>query len=115
MRLAAFATLAIAGALPAPNAPLPHSPAAIVTVLDRTNQQLHHALGGWDTARAPSRDVVLLALYQQRLVRHVAENAALTRDVLRLRPALRDDVTARVDLTRLSLASPRPGRPPQIG
>ena len=115
MRLSAFASLALVAALPAPNAPLPQSPPAIIAAVDRTEQELHHAIEGWDTTRALSRDVVLLALYQQRLIRHVAEDGALARTVIRLRPTLRDDVTARADLTRLSLLSPRPAGPPHIG
>jgi soluble lytic murein transglycosylase-like protein len=101
--------------LPAPNAPLPASPAALVATLDRTRDRLEPAIHAWNKSRTPPRPVVLLALYEQRAIRLVASDARLASRMVRLEPALRDDVVARADLTRLSSSTPRPTAPPEIG
>jgi soluble lytic murein transglycosylase-like protein len=100
---------------PAPTAPIPATPAALVAALQRTTGELESAIGTWNTSQPSPRAVVLLALYEQRTIRFVAGNARLAERVLRLEPALRDDVVARIDLTRLSASTPRPQAPPQIG
>lgn len=46
--------------------------------------------------------MTLLALYQQRMIRTLAGNPALARQVVAKVPSLRNDVTARVDLDRLA-------------
>ncbi len=102
-------------ALPAPAAPLPTAPAALVATLDRTRQELRHAIRAWDTSQPAPRSVVLLALYEQRAIRLVAGKPRLAARVVRLDPALRDDVIARTDLTRLSTSTPSPKAPPQLG
>lgn len=102
-------------ALPAPTAPLPTAPAALVATLDRTRLRLEPAIRAWDTSQPAPRSVVLLALYDQRAIRLVASDTRLAARVVRLDPALRDDVVARTDLNRLSQSTPRPAAPPRIG
>ncbi len=86
--------------LPLPSQPLPRTPSAIVQALARDEAQLAPALARWGGNGPPPRDVSLLALYRQRLVR----TAPL--EVARLRPAERDDVLARRDLLTLAAQSP---------
>jgi soluble lytic murein transglycosylase-like protein len=100
---------------PAPTAPIPTAPAALVAALDRTRDRLEPAIRAWDKAQPPPRAVVLLTLYEQRAIRLVAGNARLADRVLHLEPALQDDIVARVDLTRLSTSTPLPKAPPQLG
>lgn len=102
-------------ALPAPNARIPAAPTALVATIDRTRQQLRPAIRAWDTSRPAPRSVVLLALYEQRAIRVVASKPQLAAQVVRLDPSLRDDVVARMDLTRLSQSTPRPKAPPHLG
>jgi membrane-bound lytic murein transglycosylase B len=94
--------------LPPPAAPLPHAPAAIVATLQATTAELDTALDRWDKAAAAPRDVTLLALYQQRVVRLLAHDQALAARVIARYPAIADDVTARRDLIRLTPATPGP-------
>jgi membrane-bound lytic murein transglycosylase B len=94
--------------LPPPAAPLPHAPAAIVAKLEATTKALDAAIDGWDKATPPPRDVTLLALYQQRVIRLVSHDPALAARVIARYPAIADDVTARRDLRRLTPATPGP-------
>jgi hypothetical protein len=64
------------------------------------------AIGRWSKTTPPPRDVVLLALHRQRLVRSVASRPTLARSVEHLLPAAKDDVVARMELTRLAAATP---------
>jgi soluble lytic murein transglycosylase-like protein len=91
-------------ALPTPSAPIPRDVSAIVQVLDRDEPRLEAAIGRWRLVGAPPRDVTLLALYRQRIVRSLdpEERSAL----VRLVPHERDDVLAHFDLKRLAAASP---------
>ena len=86
--------------LPLPSQPLPRTPPAIVQALARDEAQLGPALVRWGGNGPPPRDVTLLALYRQRLLR------AAPPQVARLRPAERDDVVARHDLVTLGAQSP---------
>jgi len=88
--------------LPPPAAPIPQQPAALVTRLDATTRALDAAIDRWDKQAPPPREVTLLALYQQRVLRLLAHDASLARRVLPRYPAARDDVTAREELFRLT-------------
>src|SRR6185312_2407624 len=92
--------------VPAPAAPIPHEPAALVARLDATTRALDAAIDRWDRASAPPRDVALLALYQQRVLRLLARDERLAAGALRLRPSLADDVVARRELIELTPAAP---------
>src|SRR5262245_9001197 len=103
-------------ALPPPSAPIPHSPAALVRVLERNEHQLGAALRDWDTSQPPPRAVTLLVLYEQRIVRFLAVEPALAARVAGRYPAVNDDVAAIAELMQLAAGSPRPhairlGRP----
>ena len=60
-------------ALPSPAAPIPRSAPALVQALDRDEAELATALGRWRLAEPVPRDVTLLALYRQRLIRSIGE------------------------------------------
>ena len=102
-------------ALPAPNAPIPATPQGIAAALTQTERSLNRAVDGWDTSTRPPRDVTLLALYEQRIVRRLGADRRLGQAVVRLHPAAADDVTARADLTELAAASPPLRSAPRIG
>jgi hypothetical protein len=99
--------------LPPPTAPIPQQPAALVEALQRTERDLATAIGRWDTSRTQPRDVILLALYDQRTIRLLGTNTRLARAVVARDPSLADDVRARVDLGRL--APKKPGPTPRTG
>ena len=102
-------------ALPAPATPIPRSPTAIVATLDRTTEHLGQTIGRWDKSTAPPRAVVLLALYEQRTIRVLARDQRLAQRVSRLDPGVRNEVAAATDLSRLSVATPRPHGRPKLG
>lgn len=102
-------------ALPAPAAPIPRSPAALVVRLARTRDQLALAIGRWDTRKPAPRVVVLLALYEQRSIRVLARDPRLARSVERIDPRVRNEVTAAADLARLAVGTPRPLGRPRLG
>ncbi len=87
-----------APALPAPDAALARTPAGLASALATTTRRLRAA--GWDGTGEVPRDVTLLALHHQRILRLMAERrglgdatlAALPRDVL---GEARDTVRAR--------------------
>jgi hypothetical protein len=99
--------------LPPPTAPLPHQPAALVARLQRTDRELAAAIGRWDKQGTPPRDVILLALFEQRAIRLLGTDARLAQAVSARDPWVSDDVRARVDLVRL--APKTPGPPPRTG
>jgi membrane-bound lytic murein transglycosylase B len=72
---------------PAPNEPVPREPAALAKTLEATTDQLRAAIAQWrpKSATAPD-DVVLLALYQQRIYRLLAARASFARATLKLLP-----------------------------
>jgi soluble lytic murein transglycosylase-like protein len=73
------------------------SPPAIVRQLRADEQELRTATGARFVAVARDR---------QLAIRAVGKRPAAARAVMRLRPAERDDVAARLDLERLSAATP---------
>ena len=86
----AVAVLVFAGTArgtPAPNEPVSHEPAELAKTLEATTDQLRAAIGQWrpKSATAPD-DVVLLALYQQRIYRVLAARVSLARATLKLLP-----------------------------
>jgi membrane-bound lytic murein transglycosylase B len=91
-------------ALPAPNAPVPRTASALVQALGRDESRLAVTIDGWRLAGPPPRDVTLLALYRQRIVRSLDQQQGSA--VVRLVPRERDDVQAHLDLKRLAATSP---------
>jgi len=102
--------------LPAPDVPLPREPGALAATLTDTTRRLRAAIGGWDGAGVVPRDVTLLALHHQRMLRLMtarialgdATVARLPRDV---RGDARDTVLARRALARIPRS---PGRAPPV-
>ena len=109
---------AAAAAPPPPRAPIPHEPARLARALAENDAALRGAIHRWVTRGNPARggppaDVTLYALYQQRMYRLLAREAALERAVRRRLPArvashVRDSVAARRAL--FPLATPQPRR-----
>lgn len=95
-------------ALPGPSTPIPRSPPALVARLRETESELGRAIERWDKSKPPPSDVTMLARYEQRIVRLVASNRALTVKVIRLDPAITDDVVAQHDLAKLTATGPTP-------
>jgi Transglycosylase SLT domain len=95
-------------ALPGPSTPIPRSPPALVATLRETEDKLGAAIERWDKSKPPPTDVVMLARYEQRIVRLVATDRALTGKVLRLDSGITDDVVAQHDLERLIATGPAP-------
>jgi membrane-bound lytic murein transglycosylase B len=106
---------------PAPDAPLPTSPSALAAALTDTSASLNTAIDAWRAGGAASRapdDLVLLALYQQRLTRLLSRRLQLERATLPLlRPALRafarDVAAAHRELT--AITPPLRMRTPRVG
>ncbi|GIH76560.1 hypothetical protein Plo01_29890 [Planobispora longispora] len=103
-----------APALPAPGKAIPKAPAELARALTGTAAQLRRAIddwrraGGTATGRVPD-SVVLPALYQQRLYRHLARNSEVaSRTYAALPKALAGPAKADVTAIRklLSLAHP---------
>jgi membrane-bound lytic murein transglycosylase B len=102
-----FCTTAAAAA-PSPDAPVPREPAALALALETTTHDLTEAIAHWrpKSSTAPT-DVVLLALYEQRIYRVLAGDRRLSRATLnRLPNALRqvatDFLAAHRELYRLT-------------
>jgi transglycosylase-like protein with SLT domain len=105
---------ALLASAPGPGAPLPHEPAQVAAALTGTTSELLGAVARWGGRGGPPRDVTLLALYQQRLERLLARDAALGRAVLpRVGGGIRDEVLALGGLRRL--ARPQPLRRFRVG
>jgi membrane-bound lytic murein transglycosylase B len=102
----------IAAAAPSPNAPIPRDPPRLATALSATTSNLRAAIRDWVGKNDPSvgtspRDVILYALYQQRIYRVLAADNRLAAGTLaRLAPDLRkasgDLVAAHRELYRLT-------------
>jgi membrane-bound lytic murein transglycosylase B len=105
-----------AGVLPSPDEALPRSPGALAAALTDTTRRLRSAIARWDAAGGMPRDVTLLALHQQRMLRlmtarRVLGDATLARLAADVRADARATVLARRDLA----AIPRsPGRLPRV-
>jgi soluble lytic murein transglycosylase-like protein len=103
---------ALALASPPPNAPVPRSSQELAAALTRTTSSLNDAIGRWDRSGGrPPEDVVLYALYQQRIYRLLARNDRLARlTFARLAPGVaalsRDLVAAQRELYRLTPGIP---------
>jgi membrane-bound lytic murein transglycosylase B len=102
--------------LPAPDVALPRSPAALATTLARTTRRLRAAIGAWPGTAPVPRDVTLLALHQQRMVRLMTTRRALgDRTLARLPRDVRSEARATVLARRDLAAIPRqPGRLPRV-
>jgi membrane-bound lytic murein transglycosylase B len=102
-------------ALPAPNAPIPAAPRPLAAALRNTERSLNAAIDRWDRSAPPPRDVTLLALYEQRILRTLGNDRRLARAVVKLDPAAAGDVAARADLASLSERSPPLQSAPRVG
>jgi hypothetical protein len=104
-----------AARLPAPSAPIPSAPEALATALSRTTLALRKAVDAWSAGGGPNawpppRDVVLLALYQQRIYRALAQDPPLaSRVVARLPAGLAQEARTNVEAgTQLFSLAHRP-------
>src|SRR5439155_25258161 len=98
----------VAPAAPPPNAPIPRKPVELARMLATTTDELRATIDRWrpKTSATPD-DVVLLALYQQRIYRLLGRDAPLSRGTLRLLPmrlarASADLLAAQRELHRLT-------------
>ena len=107
--------LGLAMALPAPNEPIPASARPLAAALTRTENSLNDAIDHWNKEAPAPRDVTLLALYEQRIIRVLGERPTLARAVVKLDPAVAGDVAARVDLGTLVASGPVPRASPKVG
>jgi membrane-bound lytic murein transglycosylase B len=105
--------LAVAAlAAPPPNAPLSRSPQQLATTLTQTTSALDGAIGRWRRAGGrPPQDVVLYALYQQRIYRLLVRDQRLARLTLARLPhglvgVSRDLLEAQRELYRLTPGIP---------
>jgi soluble lytic murein transglycosylase-like protein len=107
--------IGLAVALPGPSAPIPTAPGPLAQALQQTDRSLSVAIDRWNKVARPPRDVTLLALYEQRMIRVLGERPALARGVVKTYPAAKDDVAARVDLRALVGSGPVPRATPNVG
>jgi membrane-bound lytic murein transglycosylase B len=117
----AFPPAAVAAAPPPANAPLPATPATIAAALTDTTASLNSAIDVWRADGAATQapdDLVLSALYQQRLTRVLASRRRLARATLALLPSslrgfVRDVVVAHCELA--AITPPLRTRTPRVG
>jgi hypothetical protein len=103
-----------AQAAPGPRAPISKEPPALAKAVVDTNAELAKAIDDWlagGQAR-PSEDVMLLALYAQRIELLLAERPSLARSVLRRLPPtlaarINSELAAKRELWRLTPVSHR--------
>lgn len=113
IRLAGLLVAAVPFA-PPPDSPLPHNPLAVARALVQTRSDLRAAIGRWTPKSAePPREVVLYALYEQRIYRLLGRDAKLAGATLpllasKLRAASRDLLVAHRELYRLTPPLPSP-------
>jgi membrane-bound lytic murein transglycosylase B len=104
----------VVAAPPAPDAPLPRQPALVAQALTQTDADVRAAIAHWTPkSSAAPRELVLDALYEQRLYRLLARDAKLGNATLplllpRLRTTARDLLAAHRELYRLT--PPLPSR-----
>ena len=105
---ALFPCATATAAAPSPDAPVPREPAALAVALETTTNDLTEAISHWrpKSSAAPT-DVVLLALYEQRIYRLLAGDRRLSRATLNrlpneLRRVATDFLTAHRELYRLT-------------
>jgi membrane-bound lytic murein transglycosylase B len=113
-RLARASLLVAAFAVaPPPDAALPNTPALAAKALTETHAELDAAIARWTPKSTPApRDVVLYALYEQRLYRLLARETELAAATLPALPAglratTRDLLVAHRELYRLTPPLPR--------
>src|SRR2546423_14014729 len=105
---ASLCALVFVFAPPAPQAPVPASPAALARTLAETNSALEASIGLWTPKSAePPREVLLYALYQQRIYRALGRDPRLPRRTLArvdapLRNFSRELLVAHRELYRLT-------------
>jgi soluble lytic murein transglycosylase-like protein len=112
----AWASLFVAAVpfAPPPDTPLPRDPPALARALVQTRSDLRAAIGRWSPKSAdPPREVVLYALYEQRIYRVLTRNTKLGEGTLRLLPSdlrvvSRDLLAAQRELYRLTPPLPAP-------
>lgn len=92
-------------ALPPPTASVPRAASALARALGNDERALAAAIARWRLVGPPPRDVTLLALYRQRMIRSVGRTPGRAATLVRLAPGEHDDVAAREDLSRLGAAS----------
>jgi membrane-bound lytic murein transglycosylase B len=107
---------------PAADAPLPRSASELATRLAETTGALEAGIRTWlrthpDAAERPPAEVILYALYQQRIYRHLRRHPALAERVIALmparrRPQARENVAAGLALLRLAPKKPPKTQPP---
>jgi membrane-bound lytic murein transglycosylase B len=102
-------------ALPTPTAPIPATSGPLAAIVRQTEQALNAAIDRWDKSSPPPRDVTLLALYEQRVIRRLASDPRLARSVAKKLPAIAGEVAARADLARLTATGPLPRAKPKVG
>jgi membrane-bound lytic murein transglycosylase B len=109
-----LAALALASP-PPPSTPIPREPVVLAKTLASTTDDLREAIARWrpKSAAAPD-DLVLLALYQQRIYRVLSSSARLSRATVKLLPrdlarVTSDLLAAHRELYRLTppLATPK--------
>jgi hypothetical protein len=122
--VALFAAAAVAA--PGPSAPIPPAPRELSQRLTLTTGELRTAIARWKPkTQPPPKDVVLYALYQQRIYRVLAGRDGLARRTLPrlrldLRRVARDLIDAHRELYRLTppIAAPTikvgPARPAPV-
>jgi membrane-bound lytic murein transglycosylase B len=100
-----------AAAAPPPEAPLPREPATVARALVQTRADLYRGIEGWRKSAKPSpdppADVVLNALFEQRIYRALARDdrrasATVARLPAPVAAAARDIVTAHRELFRIT-------------
>jgi soluble lytic murein transglycosylase-like protein len=98
--------------LPPPDVALPQAPAALGMTLTDTARRLRAAIGRWGGTGTVPRDVTLLALHQQRMLRLMTARRALGNPTLArlprdVRAEARATVLARRDLAAIPRSSRR--------
>jgi membrane-bound lytic murein transglycosylase B len=113
-RASLLVTAFVVASPPAPDAPLPRQPGLVARALADTDADLRTAVAKWTPKTAPApRELVLYALYEQRLYRLLARDPKLAAATLpalapRLRATARDLLAAHRELFRLT--PPLPSR-----
>jgi membrane-bound lytic murein transglycosylase B len=116
----ALLPLLLAGATlgpPAPSAPLAHAPAPLAADLATTIRELRADEARWDGHSPVPRDITLLALHHQRLLRRMTADRRLGDATLRALPRdVRGEARDTVRARRALAAIPRsPGPPVKVG
>jgi soluble lytic murein transglycosylase-like protein len=99
----------LAATAPGPTAPLPHGPAGVSRSLAETSVIVRSEIDAWRVSGGPRPpiDLMLQALYQQRLMRLLSRDPDLAREAIpllpkKLVPFVRDVVVAHRELVRIT-------------